>query len=81
VDLLKSQKTEAVDIALDPSELSTLTEEALKKRYDKAVEDKVDKSGLASTTGTESEGSGKKRKRGKDESGKKSKKFKDGFQF
>jgi len=82
VDLLKSQKTEAIDIALDPSELSTLSEEALKKKYDKAVEDKkADKSGISTETGLESEGSGKKRKRSGKDDGKKTKKFKDGFQF
>jgi len=82
VDLMKSQKTESVDIALDPSELSALSEEVFKKKFDKAVEDqKGDKSGTSTETGTESEVTGKKRKRsGKDE-GKKSKKFKDGFQF
>jgi len=81
VDIIRSQKTEGVDIALDPSELSTLTEEALKKRYDKAVEDKTSEKGVADD-GTESEqGGGKKRKRGGKDDGKKAKKFKDGFQF
>jgi len=79
VDLMKSQKTEAIDIALDPSELSSLTEESLKKRYDKAVEDKTTESVV--DEGTDSEVPGKKRKRSGKDDGKKSKKLKDSFQF
>lgn len=68
-----------VDIALDPSELSTLNEDTLKKRYDKAVEETAP---AADTPVAGTEESGKKRKRsGKDDGGKKAKKLKDSFQF
>jgi splicing factor 3B subunit 2 len=40
VDLLKSQRTEAVELALAPEEIGKLTEDQLKKRYEKAVQER-----------------------------------------
>jgi len=74
VELMKSQKTEGIELALDPSELATLTEEGLKKRYDKVMQEKKEREGRGN------EESSRKRKRHHSDSGKKSKKYKD-FKF
>lgn len=45
VDLIKSQKTEKINVTLDPSELETaeeLNEDLIKKKYAKALADKAD---------------------------------------
>jgi len=71
VELMKSQKTEGIELSLDPNELEKITEEGLKKRYDKAVQEKKDK---------ESKGDDSARKRKRHSDSKKSKKYKD-FKF
>jgi len=74
VELMKSQKTEGIELALDPSELATLTEEGLKKRYDKVMQEKKEREGRGN------EENSRKRKRHHSDSSKKSKKYKD-FKF
>eukprot|EP01125_Pyxidicula_operculata_P004835 TRINITY_DN1802_c0_g1_i2.p1 TRINITY_DN1802_c0_g1~~TRINITY_DN1802_c0_g1_i2.p1 ORF type:complete len:295 (+),score=118.19 TRINITY_DN1802_c0_g1_i2:878-1762(+) len=83
VDLMKSEKSESIDLALDPNELTNLTEERLKKRFDKAMAEKNDKSTPSSSTGgDESTGSdSKKRKRSASDTGKKNAKKAKDFKF
>jgi splicing factor 3B subunit 2 len=76
VDLMKSQRTEEIELSLDPSEIPDLTEDALAKKFDREMADRKKK---------ESQGQGegdKKRKRTTSSSSQpKKKKKKDDFKF
>eukprot|EP01126_Amoeba_proteus_P040718 TRINITY_DN4359_c0_g2_i1.p1 TRINITY_DN4359_c0_g2~~TRINITY_DN4359_c0_g2_i1.p1 ORF type:complete len:555 (+),score=164.23 TRINITY_DN4359_c0_g2_i1:255-1919(+) len=75
VELMKSQKSESIELSLDPSELPTLTEDVLEKKYDKEIADrKKDREKLT-------DDGGRKRKRIGSTATKQKKKKKAEFKF
>jgi splicing factor 3B subunit 2 len=87
VDLIKSQKTEKVDITLNPSEvedMDTLSDDLLKKKWDQRMQEKADAEKGEDMSDIVAEQARKKRKAASKPSGSsgadKSKKYKD-FKF
>jgi splicing factor 3B subunit 2 len=86
VDLIKSQKTEKVDITLNPSEvedMDTLSDDLLKKKFEQRMQEKADAEKGEDMSDIVAEQARKKRKAAAKSSGAgadKSKKYKD-FKF
>jgi len=76
---MRSQRTEAVEVALAPEELGKLSEDQLKKRYEKAIAEQQAQQPLPQSASSSSSNKRKERDRD-DDADRKSKKKRD-FKF